>query len=974
VTCGYLKLMLLRKHTFPAETRVLILMSTPKDAVTTAGILQDIGVATYICANLKEVCQEIRLGAAAALLTEEMVLSDHTGVLKQTLEKEPPWSDFPLLMLMPARKESPAAIKALEAIGHMTLLQRPLQISELVSSVKAALRDRKRQYTMRHHLAEQQELAQRYVQQSLRFDQVLSSITDFAYTFDLDGRFKFVNKPLLDLWGITLKEAIGKNFLELNYPADLAAKLQHQIQEVIDTKQMIVDETVYISPEGLYGYYQYIFTPVIDLEGKVEAVAGSTRDITQLKFREEKDRFLLALDNALRPLTDPAEMTLTAATLLGKHMNVDRCAYADIEPDQDTMNLTGNYLRGPDVKSIVGRLRFTDFGLEVLELMRNDKPYVVHDIDTHQPPVNDPAAYKATQIQAVICVPLHKNGKFVAAMAVHMMTPRHWSPNEVELLQLVAARCWESIERARIERDLRESEEQFRSLANSMPQLVWIADGETGASEYFSQQWENYSGIKARELLGDKWAGLLHPEDVEHTFAAWNEAVKGHADYNIEYRLRRHDGSYRWFKTRGVPIPDDNGKILKWYGTCTDIQELVDAREYAEEANLAKSDFLANMSHEIRTPMNAIIGLSALLSRSHPLTDKQKEFIETLQLSADSLLALINDLLDIAKIESRSIELEHIPFNFAGLIEEIISMMSVKAKEKNIHFETDIGPIEGKEFMGDPTRIRQILVNLCSNAVKFTEKGKIRLSIQSPGIRNHRMELYISVADTGIGIPPSKLRPIFDKFIQADSSITRKYGGTGLGLAITKTLVELMDGKITLESQYGEGSTFTIFLPLLLRTQEHIVPISKTSLSLPLSVNRNTDTNPSILLVEDYKANILVATTYLEEFGYSCDLAESGLEAIEKYKQRTYDLILMDVQMPQMNGFQATQAIRDYEKLTDKPAVPIVGMTAHALAGDREKCLEAGMDDYISKPFAPENLLSKLDKFLTQAKKRKLAG
>jgi PAS domain S-box-containing protein len=242
------------------------------------------------------------------------------------------------------------------------------------------------------------------------FDQLLSSITDFAYTFDLDGRFTFINKPLLDLWGLRLDEAVGKNFFDLKYPDDLAAKLQRQIQQVIETRQRVVGETPYTSLTGAGGYYQYIFSPVTGPDGSVEAIAGTTRDITEQKRSEARDKFQLALDAALRPLTNPADITLTAARLLGEHLAVDRCAYADIEADQDTMNLTGNYTRGPEVKSIIGRMKFAEFGAQVLQLMREDKPFVVDDVDTHAPPVGDPAAYRATQIQAVICVPLHKDG------------------------------------------------------------------------------------------------------------------------------------------------------------------------------------------------------------------------------------------------------------------------------------------------------------------------------------------------------------------------------------------------------------------------------------------------------------------------------------------------------------------------------------------------------------------------------------
>ena len=387
---------------------------------------------------------------------------------------------------------------------------------------------------------------------------------------------------------------------------------------------------------------------------------------------------------------------------------------------------------------------------------------------------------------------------------------------------------------------------------------------------------------------------------------------------------------------------------------------MVDIRESAQQANIAKSDFLANMSHEIRTPMNAVIGLSNIISKSSPLTTRQRECIETLQMSADSLLALINDLLDISKIEARSVELEETPFSIVALVNEIISMMNVKAIEKNLLFraEHSCACIEKRTMVGDPTRIRQVLVNLCSNALKFTESGSIVLKVSCSEPDHPDVELvHISVSDTGIGIPPEKLSNVFEKFIQADSSINRRYGGTGLGLAITKTLTELMGGTITVESMVGEGSTFTVSIPF--KTQA--LPQEKMSDSLEtLNLSSERPLENRVLLAEDYPANVLVAKTFVEQFGYYCDVASNGSEAVSLFKTGHYQTILMDVQMPAMNGLDATREIRAYEKAHDLPRTKIIGMTAHALSGDEKICLEAGMDDYISKPFNPKELEKKL--------------
>ncbi len=366
------------------------------------------------------------------------------------------------------------------------------------------------------------------------------------------------------------------------------------------------------------------------------------------------------------------------------------------------------------------------------------------------------------------------------------------------------------------------------------------------------------------------------------------------------------------------------------------------------------------MSHEIRTPMNAIIGLSTILSKSQPLTTRQGDYIRTLQMSADSLLALINDLLDIAKIEARTVELEHIPFSLTRLMQEVASMMAVQVREKGLSFTGDGECVEERVFIGDPTRLRQIIVNLCSNAIKFTEKGSVHVSITCHpcDIEAHEM-ICISVRDSGIGIAADKIETIFQKFVQADTSINRKYGGTGLGLAITKTLTEIMGGQISVTSVEGEGSAFEVCIPLKIATSTEVAK-SDYSIAGIIESTLEKQVRAHVLLVEDYEPNILVATTFLEDFGYRVDIANNGHEAFKLASARSYIAILMDVQMHGMNGLDATRKIRKHEDETGRPRARIIGMTAHALSGDRERCLAVGMDDYIAKPFHPEVLRRKI--------------
>jgi len=391
------------------------------------------------------------------------------------------------------------------------------------------------------------------------------------------------------------------------------------------------------------------------------------------------------------------------------------------------------------------------------------------------------------------------------------------------------------------------------------------------------------------------------------------------------------------------------------------------AKEAAEAANRAKSVFLANMSHELRTPMNGILGMSELLRRR--VTDpKALDQLSKLTQSAQRLLGLINDILDISKIEAERLTLEQVSFSLGEVLENLISLLEVKLAEKGLRAFINLAPeIAGMTFQGDPLRLGQILLNLAGNAVKFTEQGSINLRVRLLEESAADILLRIEVQDSGIGITPEDQKRLFNAFEQADGSMTRKYGGTGLGLCISKRLVQMMGGEIGVTSAPGQGSTFWFTARLGKATQSAVAPMPIFSGDTPAAQIMSRYSGAHILLAEDEPINQEVSRGLLEEVGLTVDLAEDGVQAVDMAKQNHYALILMDMQMPYLNGVDATRAIRDMGSDSLNIATPILAMTANAFDEDRQVCLDAGMNDHIGKPVEPDVLYEALLKWLTQS-------
>jgi signal transduction histidine kinase/DNA-binding NarL/FixJ family response regulator/HPt (histidine-containing phosphotransfer) domain-containing protein len=521
------------------------------------------------------------------------------------------------------------------------------------------------------------------------------------------------------------------------------------------------------------------------------------------------------------------------------------------------------------------------------------------------------------------------------------------------------------------------------------------------------ENWQIFGVPRGTPLSYETFLGTVHPDDRAYVHEKWSAGVCGEP-YDIEHRIVVGD-QIKWVRERAELEFDPQGTLLGGFGTTQDItakkhaeEALAAAKVAAEAANEAKSQFLANMSHELRTPMNAILGMIdvALPKATHPTV---QDCLRTAKGSADLLLTLLDDLLDSAKIDSGKLELEAAPFSLRRMLDQMARVLAVRASEKGLSFYCRVPDQSPDALVGDRMRLQQVLLNLAGNAIKFTERGEVEVrvevesqkseivstksetnsksEIQNP--KSSDIALHFAVSDTGIGIPPSRLEHIFQPFAQADSSMTRRFGGTGLGLSISKNLVEMMDGRIWAESELGRGSRFhfTVRLPLA----EEL----PADFDAPVALSATPCTQLRILLVEDNPANQKLATYILQDRGHLVEIAGDGQEAIYLTERNHYDVILMDVQMPGINGLEATAAIskREAEALglwplalasgsqdpslkTQDPRpvsrVPIIAMTAHAMKGDREQCLAAGMDGYLSKPVDAQEMIGLVERLATK--------
>jgi PAS domain S-box-containing protein len=786
-----------------------------------------------------------------------------------------------------------------------------------------------------------------------RLAEIVENSEDAIYSQDLDGNITSWNPAAERLHGYLAHEAVGQS-IRLIVPPEAQHEEDDIVRRVRGGERVPPFDTKRQRKDASLVDVSLTVSPVRDRDGTIVGASKMARDISRRRWLEARDRFLVDLDDAVRPLTDASEIAHAAAKALGRHLRVPRCAYAIVEEDQDTFTLTGNFNDG--VPRLVGRYTFGQFGDDCLRSMRAGVPYVVADSDVDARIDDaDRAAYRKAAIRGIVCVPVLKHGRLVAALTVHTAAPRAWEPEEVELVQRVASRCWESVERAELrdrERQAREDAELQKRLLHSLfmqaPTLIAVLRGPDHVIELANppmcQAWaREHADLIGRPLfavmpeLGDQgFKDLL--DEVYRTGVAYEGK-------ETPARFLRRDGRAEvlYFDFLYSSFRNIAGDIEGIFVVASDVTEQVlsrnqldDLRKGAEAANRAKDEFLAMLGHELRNPLSPILtALELMKLRASEDSRRERTVIER---QVAHLTRLVDDLLDVSRIARGKVELKKEITEIAEVVAKAIEMTSPLLEQRTHSLTVNVAR-QGLAVEGDATRLSQVVSNLLTNAAKYTPPGgHIHVSASA----THE-DVILRVRDNGVGIAAEVLARVFDLFVQERQAIDRSQGGLGLGLTIVRNLVEGHGGTVSAHSEgAGRGSEFTVRLP---RVNSAAVP-GPVLHAVPTDAAAAAS-GMRILVVDDNVDSACTLSEILRVKGHATRVAHDGPDALNAAAEFHPDLAFLDIGLPVMDGYELAARLRALPGLS---GIRLIALTGYGQESDREQTRAVGFEHHLVKP------------------------
>jgi PAS domain S-box-containing protein len=900
-----------------------------------------------------------------ALILSDVMMPNLDGFgLLQAVRADASLASVPVVLLS-ARAGEEAVLEGIGA-GADEYLIKPFSARELIARVDAQIQ--RKQFERQLAAAEQRLQAALAAAKMavLEWDPVVGTITTVG--------------AVADVFGISASQSVSsRSFIfSLVYPDDLD-RYRQTVQSAASRSESFQSDFRIVRPqEGHMAWLEERSYPIKDpLTGQTRMVS-LVMDVTErktaeisLKQSEDRARFMVRLDDALRTIIDPDEVSRTAAHLLAEHLRCNRTLYAEVDLDQEQCTVVGEYTSG--LPSLAGTYRLSDYGATYVASVRANRPYIEHNAQRDGLSPKEREGLSALQIGAWVAAPLFKSGKLVALFFVNSAQPRNWRADEVETVSLVASRCWESIERARLTRALLASEERLAFSVEAAELGTFYCPMPLGLIIWNAKCKEHFWLPPDAEVDFDRFYAILHEEDRERTRLAVERAVFHHELYDIEYRTVAPDGRVRWVRAKGRAYFDAAGAPTRFDGVTLDVTALKTveqrrenmlvteraAREEAERVIRMKDEFLATLSHELRTPLNAILGWSQILTRGPLESEDARQGLEAIERNTRAQAQMIEDLLDMSRITAGKVRLDVHRLVLTDVVAQAIQSVRPSAEVKGVRLISVLDPSAGP-VAGDAGRLQQVVWNLLTNAIKFTPRGGC-VQVVLERVNSH---LELNVTDTGEGIEPEFLPHVFERFRQADASTTRHHRGLGLGLSIVKHLVELHGGAVRVASPgKGRGSTFILMLPLAPttaplgdgRSEERQHP--RVAQGEPLGYEPPNLDGITVLVVDDDSDARDVIARILRDGRASVTTAASAAEALEILREAKPALLISDIGMPAEDGYELIRKVRALP-VESGGRVPAVALTAFARSEDRQRALLAGYQLHVAKPVEPSELLT----------------